>query len=149
MVFGAANQPRPLFLFTKELRGRAETLPMKTTQKRPWLGGGPILARISHGFCVASVIFFLNPTLRAQNPALPLEETNAGVNSNEPTSITAPYGHNNWASRWVRTLDKARAGQPHYVAPLISTHVLLVQHFRFDSYFQLFAGIWTEEYGGG
>lgn len=46
-------------------------------------------------------------------------------------------------------VDKARAEQPHYVAPLITTHVLLVQQFRFDSYFQEGAGIWTEEYGGG
>jgi hypothetical protein len=39
--------------------------------------------------------------------------------------------------------------QPHYVAPLITTHVLLVQQFRFDSYFQQASGVWTQEYGAG
>lgn len=37
----------------------------------------------------------------------------------------------------------------HYTAPLITTHVLLVQQFRFDSYFQQASGAWTYEYGGG
>jgi hypothetical protein len=122
---------------------------MKTNQKRLWLGGGPILARISHWLCGASVIFFLVPALWAQNSALALDETDAGVRSNAPTPITATHSQDDWVSRWLRTVDRARAEQPHYVAPLITTHVLLVQQFRFDSYFQQAGGIWTEEYGGG
>jgi len=122
---------------------------MKTAQKRSWLTGEPILIRISHWSFVASVIFFLAPALRAQNPALPLDETDARVSSNAPTSITATHSQDDWVSRWLRMVDKTRAEQPHYVAGLITTHVLLVQQFRFDSYFQQAAGIWTDEYGGG
>lgn len=122
---------------------------MKTNQKRWWLGGVPTLARISHWFCVASMIFFFSPVLRAQNPALPPNGTDAAAASNAPTSKTAPHIQDDWVSRWLGTVDKARAGQPHYVAPLITTHVLLVQQFRFDSFFQQAAGIWTEEYGAG
>ena len=122
---------------------------MKTTQKRSWLSGRPILARISHWLCTASVILVLAPALQAQNPPLPLDETDTGVSSNGPASITATHSQDDWVSRWLRTVDKARAEQPHYVAPLITTHVLLVQQFRFDSRFQQAAGIWTEEYGGG
>ncbi len=122
---------------------------MKTNQNRLWLGGVPILARISRWFCVASMIFFLSPVLRAQNPALPPTGTDAAAASNAAASKTAPASQDDWVSRWLRTVDKARAEQPHYVAPLITTHVLLVQQFRFDSFFQQAAGIWTEEYGAG
>jgi hypothetical protein len=135
-----------LFVYLlNQLRGCAETSTMKTNQKPAWLRRGPIVFRISHWVYAASVIFFLTPALRAQNPALSLN----GIASNAPTSITATYSQDDWVSRWLRTVDKARAEQPHYVAPLITTHVLLVQQFRFDSFFQQAAGIWTEEYGGG
>src|ERR1700676_5689876 len=106
---------------------------MKTNQKRSWLGGVSILARISHWFCVASMIFFFLPVLRAQNPTLPLNGTDAAAASSAPTSETVPHIQDDWVSQWLRTVDKARAEQPHYLAPLITTHVLLVQQFRFDS----------------
>jgi hypothetical protein len=118
---------------------------MRVNQKRSLLGGGPILARISRWFCFASVIFLFMPPLRAQNPALPL----TGTASSETTSITTTHSQNDWVSRWLQTVDEARTEQPHYVAPLITTHVLLVQQFRFDSYFQQATGIGTNEYGGG
>jgi hypothetical protein len=104
---------------------------------------------ISHGFWVASVIFLLTPALRAQNPASPFNGPDGVPASDATTSITATQSQDRWVSHWLRTVDRARAEQPHYVAPLITTHVLLVQQFRFDSYFQQAAGIWTEEYGGG
>jgi hypothetical protein len=43
---------------------------------------------------------------------------------------------NDWVHRWLRTVDETRTLQPHYVAPLITTHVLLVQQFRYDMYWQ-------------
>lgn len=46
------------------------------------------------------------------------------------------YGQNDWVHRWLRTVDAVRDEQPHYVAPLITTHVDLVQQFRFDSYYE-------------
>jgi hypothetical protein len=55
-----------------------------------------------------------------------------------------------WVHRWLETVDATRTAQPHYVAPLITTHVLLVQQFRFDSYYQEApGGVWTSEYGAG
>jgi hypothetical protein len=53
-----------------------------------------------------------------------------------------------WVHRWLSAVDKAREEQPHYVAPLITTHVLLVQQFRFDTYYQAGpTGAETENYG--
>lgn len=56
---------------------------------------------------------------------------------------------NDWLSKWLRMVDKTRTKQPHYVAPLITPHVLLVQQFRFDSYYQQASprGFETDEYG--
>jgi hypothetical protein len=53
-----------------------------------------------------------------------------------------------WVSHWLTMVDETRLKQPHYVAPLITTHVLLVQQFRFDSYYQQSpTGVETDEYG--
>jgi len=37
-----------------------------------------------------------------------------------------------WLERWMQTVDEARASQPHYVAPIVTTHVILVQQYRYD-----------------
>jgi hypothetical protein len=54
-----------------------------------------------------------------------------GADLDDPT-----YSENDWVHRWLRAVDTARSEQPHYVAPLITTHILLVQQFRFDTYYQ-------------
>lgn len=60
----------------------------------------------------------------------------AGLTSDTNQAPAATYSDNDWVHRWLRAVDKARSEQPHYVAPLITTHVLLVQQFRYDSYQQ-------------
>jgi hypothetical protein len=37
-----------------------------------------------------------------------------------------------WLQRWVQTVDRARASQPHFPAPLVTTHVVLVEQYRYD-----------------
>jgi hypothetical protein len=37
-----------------------------------------------------------------------------------------------WMNRWIQRVDEARASQPHYVAPLVTTHVVLVEQYRYD-----------------
>jgi hypothetical protein len=125
----------------------ANTSTMKTNQKPSWLSLGPILSLVSY-CCVASVIFSsITPALRAQAPSLPPTASDAALSSN--ASVTTTHSQDDWVSRWLQIVDKTRADQPHYVAPLITTHVLLVQQFRFDSYFQQAAGVWSQEYGAG
>jgi hypothetical protein len=121
---------------------------MKTNQNPSWLRVAT-LGPISHWLFFASVFFLITPALRAQNPALTLKGTDGATTSDAATSITTTHSQDDWVSRWLRTVDKTRAEQPHYVAPLITTHVLLVQQFRFDSYFQQASGVWTQEYGAG
>ena len=54
----------------------------------------------------------------------------------------------NWINKWLRTVDKVRAQQPHYTAPLVTTHVLLVQQYRYDSSWQTNSdGTATDNYG--
>lgn len=51
-----------------------------------------------------------------------------------PSENAAENSESNWVHKWLKTVDETREKQPHYVSPLITTHVLLVQQFRFDSY---------------
>jgi hypothetical protein len=59
-------------------------------------------------------------------------------------------GHSGWVRAWMRAAAKARASQPHFVAPLVTTHVMLVQQFRYDMSWQLDpgGGAITSNYGG-
>src|SRR5438309_8241108 len=41
-----------------------------------------------------------------------------------------------WVHSWMRKVDEARASQPHYVSPMVTTHVLLVEQFRYDMSWQ-------------
>ena len=41
-----------------------------------------------------------------------------------------------WVRAWMKIAAKARASQPHFVAPIVTTHVMLVQQFRFDMSWQ-------------
>ena len=55
-----------------------------------------------------------------------------------------------WVTKWLSSVDKARLEQPHYVAPLITTHVLLVQQYRNDSSWQTNSdSTQTDNYGNG
>jgi hypothetical protein len=54
-----------------------------------------------------------------------------------------------WVRAWLRNVDKARASAPHFVSPLITTHVMLVQQFRYDMSWQRdpSGGTITSNYG--
>jgi Putative MetA-pathway of phenol degradation len=54
-----------------------------------------------------------------------------------------------WIGKWLRAVDQARANQPHFVSPLVTTHVMLVQQYRYDIGWQrgLTAGSGSTSYG--
>jgi len=43
---------------------------------------------------------------------------------------------NDWVHSWMHKVDEVRANQPHFVSPIVTTHVLLVQQFRYDMSWQ-------------
>jgi hypothetical protein len=72
----------------------------------------------------AAATLTLSPTLVAQTAEAP------GVtNSGAATDASKQDG---WLESWMRTVDEARASQPHYVAPIVTTHVVLVEQYRYD-----------------
>jgi hypothetical protein len=54
-----------------------------------------------------------------------------------------------WLRAWMRIAAKARASQPHFVAPMVTTHVMLVQQYRYDMSWQQdpSGGTTTSNYG--
>lgn len=85
----------------------------------------------------------LCPGLRAQSSsttALPAANVATKGNDHEP----------NWVRAWLHRVDEARASQPHFVAPIVTTHVMLVQQYRYDmSWQQDPTGGTTGNYGAG
>jgi hypothetical protein len=64
------------------------------------------------------------------------------------TNGSSSHWRDSWATKWLSAVDKARSEQPHYVAPLVTTHVLLVQQYRYDSSWQTNSnGTQTDNYG--
>jgi hypothetical protein len=75
-------------------------------------------------FLTAATVLTVSPTLVAQTSEAP------GAN-NSGAATDAPK-QDDWLQRWMQTVDEARADQPHYVAPIITTHVVLVEQYRYD-----------------
>jgi hypothetical protein len=73
----------------------------------------------------------------------------SGSESESGATTSAGSSQNDWVHRWMRTVDKARASQPHFVSPIVTTHVLLVEQFRYDMSWQQdpAGGALTSNYG--
>jgi len=117
---------------------------------------------------IAVLLFTLPCILTAQEPRLPCNkvlddsdlppascdqnEIASGVDdvsgtTNPPVQATNS-GDNDWVHAWMRKVDKVRASQPHFVSPIITTHVMLIQQFRYDmSWQQDPGGTSTTNYG--
>jgi hypothetical protein len=62
----------------------------------------------------------------------------AGPQQQSQSGTTAGDGNrlNRWVDAWLRNTDKARTLQPHFTAPIVTTHVMLVQQYRYDMSWQ-------------
>jgi hypothetical protein len=71
-----------------------------------------------------------------------------GSNPND-TSSSSSRQQDDWVHSWLRKVDEARASQPHFVSPVVTTHVMLVQQYRYDMSFQQdpTGGTVTSNYG--
>jgi hypothetical protein len=67
----------------------------------------------------------------------------------DPQSASGGSPQDDWVHAWLRHVDEARASQPHFVSPFVTTHVLLVQQFRYDMSWQQdpVGGTITSNYG--
>jgi hypothetical protein len=66
------------------------------------------------------------PNSTASNHQYDLNQSNASNRDQQ----------NDWVHAWMRTADEARASQPHFVSPMVTTHVMLVQQYRYDMSWQ-------------
>ena len=94
--------------------------------------------------------FLVDPEL--PSPACDRDENDSGLGSaakiQDPPSLATNSSETDWVHRWLRKVDEARASQPHFVSPIITTHVMLVQQFRYDmSWQQDPGGTSTSNYG--
>ncbi|HZC81395.1 MAG TPA: hypothetical protein VE222_06685, partial [Nitrospiraceae bacterium] len=102
----------------------------------------------------SGAVFTLSPQIMAQTSDTPCASSGAGSTqgsayantgsaafssgseSEDGTTTSAGYSQDDWVHRWLRTVDKARAASPHFVSPIVTTHVMLVQQFRYDMSWQ-------------
>jgi hypothetical protein len=81
------------------------------------------------------------------------DENDSGVNDTAGTqelmSHAADSSESDWVHSWMRKVDEARASQPHFVSPIVTTHVMLVQQYRYDMSWQQdpTGGTVTSNYG--
>jgi hypothetical protein len=71
-----------------------------------------------------------------------------GAGTNPPIQATNSGG-SDWIHAWLRKVDQVRASQPHFVSPIVTTHVMLVQQYRYDMSWQQdpAGGTSTSNYG--
>src|SRR5437879_6144685 len=122
---------------------------------------------MARAFCfIAILISVSSATLSGQIPAQGSDEFDAlslcsqsasecshksiavrKYDSSPQSSGSAPQ--DDWIHAWLRHVDEARASQPHFVSPIVTTHVLLVQQFRYDMSWQQdpTGGTITSNYG--
>ena len=64
--------------------------------------------------------------------------------------LEAHQERDDWVTKWRRMADKARSEQPRFLSPLVTSYVLLVQQYRYDSSWQTNStGSGTANYGNG
>src|SRR5580700_7378393 len=71
------------------------------------------------------------------------------LSAQDPAPGTPPSDDSGWVRAWMRVAAKARESQPHFVAPIVTTHVMLVQQYRYDMSWQQdpSGGTVTSNYG--
>jgi len=109
---------------------------------------GPLPARETT-LCRTALAVFKLPCAACDTDENDSETNNTAGKQNPPSQATNNRD-NDWVHRWMRKTDEARTRQPHFVSPIVTTHVMLVQQYRYDMSWQQdrAAGTWTSNYGG-
>ena len=102
-----------------------------------------------HQFTHKPILFLTAAALAMCSPSL-MAQTNQPPAATETATPSNASGDGSWLDRWMRNVDDARASQPHYPAPLVTTHVILVEQYRYDMSRQRDAsGSVTSNFGAG
>src|SRR5882762_6026747 len=122
-------------------------------------------------FClIAILISVFSATLRAQTPGEidasqfssstpPLSLCGESADESSPNSTAVAQSGSNqndangsnsdhqedWVQAWMRKVAEARASQPHFVSPIVTTHVMLVQQYRYGN-LELWRLTWPGDY---
>jgi hypothetical protein len=72
-----------------------------------------------------------------------------GSNQNDANGSNSRPPHD-WVHYWMHKVAQARASQPHFVSPIVTTHVMLIQQYRYDMSWQQdpVGATVTSNYGG-
>jgi hypothetical protein len=129
------------------------------TRPNPWTGklAWPVWRTVRRNLVSTAIFFFAFPwMLPAQETGQPCnngsgelqiafaactQNENAVGNGDGAGAPQQPVqsgksDDNDWVHAWLRNTDRARASQPHFVSPIVTSHVLLVQQFRYDMSWQ-------------
>jgi hypothetical protein len=109
-------------------------------------GSPQIMAQTADTQCASHA----NSSLQACACADPGSVTSLSESGSGAATTSAGSNQNDWVHAWLRKVDEARATQPHFVAPIVTTHVMLVQQYRYDITWQQdpVGGTVTSNYGG-
>jgi len=99
-----------------------------------------IMAQTTETQC-ASDVPGSQPCGYADTGSVAISSGSKGESQNGSTA-SAGSNQNDWVHAWMRKVDEARASPPHFVSPMVTTHVMLVQQYRFDM-------SWQQDPGGG
>src|SRR5258708_36758555 len=98
-----------------------------------------------------SALILLSPVVLSAQDLTQRDPPLSGATTDDSSShdLSSNGGDSGWLRAWMRVAAKARASQPHFVAPLVTTHVMLVQQFRYDMSWQQdpSGGTVTSNYG--
>jgi len=103
-----------------------------------------------HRFMRKPILFLTAAALVMVSAPLTAQTSSPPAATETPTAPSDASTQGGWLERWMRTVDDARASQPHYPAPLVTTHVVLVEQYRYDMSRQRDAiGTVTSNFGAG
>jgi hypothetical protein len=109
----------------------------------------PLLAQTSgelgaHPFNLIPSVSLCADACRISSAVLDQDDSNPN-----DASSSNNHAQQDWVHSWLRKVDEARASQPHFVAPIVTTHVMLVEQYRYDMSWQQdpTGGTVTSNYG--
>jgi hypothetical protein len=102
--------------------------------------------QVKHALLSVPVLMLLS-SLALCSQDVPQGDPASDASSNQ--DLGSDNGDPGWVRAWIRIAAKARASQPHFVASIVTTHVMLLQQYRYDMSWQqdLSGGSITSNYG--